>query len=676
MSKLDVTRLREPAAWIMLAAGGLDILLALGRILVGSTRGFTITERAASYLGSLTSPVVTALLVGAVLLLTKTSPPSPKAKIVSVVSAAFLALATLFGTLSLLFGLFADRDARATIEFFLGGVPTLALTAIALVYLLPQVLPARRPAAPGYPQSFAPQQGYGPQGFGQPGYGQQPPPQPGYAQQPPAPGQAPYGQQPPSQGPAPGYGAQPPSQEYAPQPPSQEYAAPPQEYAPQPPSQEYAPQPPSQEYAPQPPSQGGPAFGQQAPEAHQQPPAPQPAAPQPRAALPAAPAREGQEQDQGFAQPPAQDPYAAPAQAQDQYAPPAQANDQYAPPTQEQYAPPAQNQDPYGQQPVQGQDSFGQQPPQGQDSYGQPMQGGQQPVPGPDAYGQGQDPFGQQPVQQQPSGQQPVQGQDSYGQQAPQAQDPFGQQPAQDVYATPAQDPYAQQPAYNSGETSPDAGFQPQEYQPAPYVPADSQPGVGHQPNPYAPADSQPNVYGSYGDGQAQGFGQSYPSGETSPNVPYPQAEQPYYEQQPAFGQQPSSAGQPFTGYSGHDFAAQEPDAPVDPRSQQLLDAYQQAESYQSGIGTQPDLRVPDYTNQPRPYDDPFGHPQQQPPAQQPQPNPYPQQQPYQPTHQAPGGWSGEQPPADSTVRLDPNDYRGDDPIDPTAIYTPNEPRR
>jgi len=145
----------------------------------------------------------------------------------------------------------------------------------------------------------------------------------------------------------------------------------------------------------------------------------------------------------------------------------------------------------------------------------------------------------------------------------------------------------------------------------------------------------------------------------------------------------------------------------VDPRSQQLLDAYQQAETYQSGAGTTPDLRVPDYTSRPSSYDDPFGRPQQpsqygQPSQQSGQHTQPPQgsqhgQQSYEPGqydppgyqpqhHQAPA-WGTEQPPADSTIRMDPAAFRGgdalgeqpregDDPIDPTAIYTPNEPRR
>ncbi|GAA3130889.1 hypothetical protein GCM10020001_061160 [Nonomuraea salmonea] len=101
----------------------------------------------------------------------------------------------------------------------------------------------------------------------------------------------------------------------------------------------------------------------------------------------------------------------------------------------------------------------------------------------------------------------------------------------------------------------------------------------------------------------------------------------------------------------------------MDPRSQQLMDAYQQADTYQSNAGAP----------QPRPYDDPFGHPQGA--------GYEPQQGQYQPTHQAPAAQQGqwESAPADSTMRLDQfqqgafGDQRGpgDDPIDPTAIYTP-----
>ncbi|PZG14199.1 hypothetical protein C1J01_27550, partial [Nonomuraea aridisoli] len=226
------------------------------------------------------------------------------------------------------------------------------------------------------------------------------------------------------------------------------------------------------------------------------------------------------------------------------------------------------------------------------------------------------------------------------------------------------------------------------EYTPAPYVPADSQPNAYGQ-NPYAPPADQAGAYTPPGETLPNAFAApgepAYPGGETAPSMPYPSAEQPSYGQQQygqsAFDQQ---GGQPFTGYSGQEYAAsagyQEPDPPVDPRSQQLLDAYQQAESYQhsNAGGTQPDLHAPGYAGQGRPYDDPLGHPQQQPPQHG---GGYePQQGQYQPTHQAQPGWPEAQ--GESTMRIDPaafgGDHRrpGDDPIDPTAIYTPNEPRR
>ena len=114
VSKLDVTRLKEPAAWIMLAAGGLDILLTLGRILIGSAgplggSGLSFTERAYGHFFSLTSPINVALVLGAVLLVTKVGQPSPKAKPIAYVAAGALAVATVFGALSLVLGLFAGE---------------------------------------------------------------------------------------------------------------------------------------------------------------------------------------------------------------------------------------------------------------------------------------------------------------------------------------------------------------------------------------------------------------------------------------------------------------------------------------------------------------------------------------------------------------------------------------
>ncbi|MEU0571336.1 hypothetical protein ABZ297_38895 [Nonomuraea sp. NPDC005983] len=696
MSKFDVARLREPAAWIMLSAGGLDVLLSVVRMLVGASNGpygggVSLTGRAFSAFSSLSSPVVTALLLGAVLLMTKVGEPSPKAKPITYGAAAGLALATAFGALALLLGLFAGAGGLPTAQLLLTGVPRLALSAIALAYLLPQVIPAQSAAQFGHPGGTGHQVGYGQQaGYGQqpPSYGGQPEPsfaqQPGYGQQPPS-----YGGQPePSFAQQPGYGQQPPSQGGQPEQPFAQQAG-------------YGQQPPSYGGQPEQPFGQQPGFGQQAPQ-QPQPATPQPATPQPRAALPAAPSDQNRSQtDQGYGQP-------------DQgFAQPEPSYGQAAQPEQGYGA--AQPDQGYGAaQPEQGFAQAGQ-------VAGQPEQG----------YGQGHTQPGQgfAPAEQ-PSGQAGY-GQPDHGY-APAEQ---GYTPSSQGYAPADQGyaPAAAQNAYTPSETLPDTGYQPpSEYQPAPYIPADSQPNAygqqgtfgDAQPNPYAP-DNQPNPY-------APPEPASYVSGETAPSVPNPQQEQPQYGQQPYYGGQSAfdqqgdqlgaqQGGQPFTGYSGNEYATppayQEPDLPVDPRSQQLHHAYQQAETYQTAAGTQPDLRVPDYSSQQaRPYDDPFGHPQQAHPqqahnqhanpqqahpqqahpqaapqySQQPQHSqPYePQQgqyapQSYQPTHQA-AAWP--EPHGESTMRLDPASYRGDalgdssrqgdDPIDPTAIYTPNEPRR
>ncbi|WP_245764948.1 hypothetical protein [Nonomuraea jiangxiensis] len=644
MSKFDVARLREPGALVMLVAGLVDVLVLIGHILVSPSFSVSTVESARMNLPALVSPVVTALLLGSVLLVTKVGTPSPKAKLITYGAVAGLSLATLFGVISFLLGLFAGGGFRSLLEFVLQGVPQLALTAIALVYLLPQVLP-ERPVA----QVYQPQFGQQPPHFGQPqqqfGHPEQqfghPEQQgPGYGQQPPAGyGQPPSGQQP-------GYGQQDPSAAYGQQDPA---AAPFQQpgYGQQPPSGQ---QPPPSDYGQQPPS------GQQQPGYGQQPPS-------------------GQQPDYGQQPPSGQQPGYG-------------------------QQPPSGQQPGYGQQPPSGQQSgYGQQPPTGQQpGYGQQPPSGQQP-----GYGQQPPSFGGQPEPPSygpPADHQQPNPQAAYGQQQPEPYQPVRAA----LPAGPSALDYATPPAAPS---APEYATPPADYQPAPYVPADSQPNVYGQPspNPYAPAgNDQPNPYapapeqqpGQYAPPEpapsafAPQADQPFPPGDTTPDVRYPQADQGSYFGQSAFDQPATQpGGQPFSGYSGHEYATpnayQEPDPPVDPRSQQLMDAYQQAETYQhsTAAGTQPELRVPDYSSQAgRSYDDPFGHPQQHPQ----QPAAYePQQGQYQPTHQAPPqppGWP--EPQGESTMRLDASatpfggDQRrpGDDPIDPTAIYTPNEPRR
>ncbi|MEU4228744.1 hypothetical protein AB0F17_31000 [Nonomuraea sp. NPDC026600] len=677
MSKLDVARLREPAAWLMLAGGGLNILVAIGKVLVSSSGSLptdlalSFADRAFSNFGSFTSPVTTALLLGSVLLLTKVGTPSPQAKPVAFGAAAMLGIATLFGAITLVLGLFAGNGARLTAEFALRGVPVLALTGIALVYLLPLILPDRPAVQPqqGYGQQF-PNAPYGQQPPVQQPYGEQPPfvgapaEQQGYGQQPPSYGGQPeqpvYAQQPPSYGgPAeqPGYGQQPPS--VGGQPDGQDAPAGQPGYGQQPPS--YGGQPEQPVYAQQPPSYGGPAeqpgYGQQPP------------------------SYGGAPEQPGYGQ-----------------QPPSYGGLPDLPP--------------YVQQPASTpQPAAAAFPATADQNHGQPDQGFPQSQPG---FGQTDQSFPQpkpeyQPAPYVPADSQPHAFAQSYNTPDNQAVPyvPADSQPSAyapvdsqaNAYQTIDSPPNAYAPAANPPNT-----YTPADSLPSAYAPVDSQANayqtVDSVPNPFAPLDNQPNPWAP---------------ADQPPPLP---ASQP----QPLFGQQPyvpnafdQPQGQPFTGFSGQEYATpaayQEPDPPVDPRSQQLLDAYQQAETYQhSANGGAQDLRVPDYASQQqaRPYDDPFGHPQQlqqpgyppqppahqaqppahqaQPPAHQAQYEPQPAQyepQPYQPHHQA-TGWN--EPPTESTVRLDPSMFRGDalgdapsqgdDPIDPTAIYAPNEPRR
>ncbi|MFG1698357.1 hypothetical protein [Nonomuraea sp. NPDC049309] len=564
MSKLDVARLREPAAWIMLVGGLIRVVLAIGHILVGTSALSSFADRAASYQSSVTNPVVTALLLGSVLLVTKIGgEPSPKAKPITYGAVAGLGLAALFGLVAFVGGLFADATGREAIEFLLSGLTGLALTVIALVYLLPQVLP-QRPAAQVYQGQFGQQQ----PGF----FDQQPYGRPGQAQGPAAPG---FPQQPGFGGPQdPGYGQQPVSGQQPGFGGAQDQGQP-------------------AAYGQQPPSGQQPGPGQQ-PMSGQQPGQPsQPGQP----AQPAQPPVPGPQPGYG------QQPPSTPGYGQEQPSTPG-----------------------YGQQPP-STPGYGPQPPS---SAGQPEQQAAPQI-------RGALPAAPSSDQQQPE---------------PFASQGFEQQPY-----TPA----------DTAPSNPPAG----EYTPAPYVPADSQPNVHNQPghSPYAPQAEQPSPYAPPANDQGSAPGAAYP--------------QQRYQGQSAFDQSQQQGGQPFTGYSGAEFAQHAYQEPVDPRSQQLMDAYQQAETYQSSAGNQP---VPDFGGQQaRPYDDPFGHPQQ------PQHGYEPQQGQYQPAHQAPqqpapGPHQWESAPAgESTMRLDgfqqaggfgAQRLPGDDPIDPTAIYTPNEPRR
>ncbi|MEV0581917.1 hypothetical protein [Nonomuraea sp. NPDC050310] len=647
MNRETVNRLREPAAWLVVAWTAVNILAALVQTLFGSGGG--LVGRGSAHLTGLSGPVATALVFGAILLV---AAAQVRSKLLLTVLACELAVAAGLSALGLIFRVIS-WDSSGVIWAFLSGGIEIALILLALMYVRPMVLGegSAVKGGTGFGASYSPPSGFAEQGFGQ---------------QPPAYAQSTYGRQPDSLYGQAGYNQQPDSV----------YGQPGQ-----------AQQPDSQYGQPGPSQQ--PDQAAQPQHAHAQPGQPQPqhAQGQPQHAQGQPGHPQGQPQQAAQLQPA---PQALP-QAQPVPQPVSQAIGQPAP--QQPAQPHAQQ--PLAQQPVSPQQPSSVPPIQPLHQAYQPPT----PQPLPPA----------QPEQVEPSRPalppaEPLQQPAAYPSQSYQSAD-SGYHSLDSGF--PSQD--SGYPSADSAYPSSDSGYQPSEtlpetgYTPAPYVPADAQPGGGgtypsldrpsyapshaQQPSGYQTVDSNPNVYASANPAP-------YGPAETQPELNYPQLSdpQPYYNQAPAFDpqnqqHQPSpqnqQGGTPFTGYSGQEYAQQPafqvPEPPVDPRSQQLMDAYQQASSYQQNSGAHQPMNIPDYGHAPAatPYDDPFGHPQTplQPAAQG-----YPQQQ-QQPQHQQ--QWSEQ--PVDSTVRLDPSMYRGDalgvpagqgdDPIDPTAIYTP-DPRR
>ncbi|GAA2893628.1 hypothetical protein GCM10010517_58180 [Streptosporangium fragile] len=238
----------------------------------------------------------------------------------------------------------------------------------------------------------------------------------------------------------------------------------------------------------------------------------------------------------------------------------------------------------------------------------------------------------------------------SYGQPSDAGSSGFGQPEGQG---------FGQQPSYGGPESQ---------------APAYGQPGESQVPS-YGQPQEQPPAYGRPAEQQAPA---SYPPADGNRSTPFDD------RPQQSFPQPPENYGQPSTGYSGAEFGRPtEPNLhypapdPIDPRAQQMAQAYQQAESYQQqNQGTEPSLRVPEYGSaQPgAAYDDPFGHPQT--------PQAPPPAQPYQ---QGGHQWDAQ---GEATIRFDPNAYQADplgasappagrtwdsQPIDPTAIYKPEQ---
>ncbi|MFB9707992.1 hypothetical protein ACFFR2_13770 [Streptosporangium nondiastaticum] len=717
VNNVEADRLRGPAAWLMVATAAMNVLFGITRLLFGLS-GYgevSFAVRAQAILGGLASPVFVALLVGGVLLGSHFGPPVARLRLMTQVAVAALGLMTLFGAIGLIGGLFAGDDVMGLLEFLLLNVPALALAAVGLLHLLPRMSAAAPKARPA---GFAEGSGLGAVG-GLGGAQEQRPQERQYApaQEQPVPA-------PPQAGPAGGRQDQ-PFQQGFPQNPAQQPDSPhaPQYGAPQAPQQ--APQQgfQQQEAAFQ---QGQPGHqSHQGQQGFQGPGIPQGPAEQ-------APAAQHGFPDQG-AQPglrPQEAPSGAHGQPQHSRGLPA------LPPAQSGTQGPAVPQGPAAPMVPEGHGggypsenhlqsaattAYPAQPSEGHaPAYAPPAGEGHAPA-YPQA-GEGHGPtYPQAGEGHAPAAYAPQAGDQGYGAQPP-VYNPAPAQPSlpPQTPAAPAEQPYTPGP-YVAADVQPAAtpyeqpAATPYERPAAPYEPHAPYAAQADQTRPPAYGEPQPPGY----DRQPaeSGMGGYAPQAEqqtpfyTPPQETYPPQEgySPPAEAgahtafdgrpQQSFPQPPENYGQPLTGYSGGEFAWQteqgtpyQAPAPVDPRSQQIAQAYQQAESYaqqaesyaQQAQGTEPQLRVPEYMSSPGSpgpqtggYDDPFGHPQapQGPPAAQ----PYQQQG----GQQGGGQWDAHE---ESTMRLTPGAYQGDplndpDPglrpwdsrptIDPTAIYKP-----
>ncbi|MER5623730.1 hypothetical protein ABT061_22105 [Streptosporangium sp. NPDC002544] len=717
----------------MVAVASASVLVGIERLLFG---GSSFAVRAAGYLGQLTSPTTAALFVGAVLLATHLGPVIERLKQMALVAAGVLGLSVLFGAVSLLTALFGGAtDLREKIEILLVHLPALALTAVVLLYVLPKAVPAgsragalraedgfgrpaERPREQGYayPQQPVPAQGSvpfqdHPQGQvpfqdhpqGQVPFQDHPQGQVPFQDHPQGQGGYPQGQMaqqgvhhPQDQAPLGGHGypqEAPPAQ--APQPPQNLPALPP---APAHVSEGYGQQ--AASYAPSAPQAG---------DGHPQPPYLPPVESQPYAPPPGAypqPSQQPEPQGQGYAQsvPQPPQPVSQPVAQTGGYTPsPYVAADVQPPAPAKPYEPPAAAYDPSAaayDPPVYAA-PVDQQPqteprlpsyPQFPDSpaYGQPEPQGFGQQPDSPAYGQEPQPVssGRHSSPRLPSYPQ-FPDSPAYGQPEPQG---FGQQADSSAYGLRSEQ---RQPDYGQAGTPGYGQSEPQGFGQQPDSPAYGQEpqlaGSGRRSESQAPGypQSEPQGFGQQ-DSQPSGYGHQPEQQAPAPYPPVDGRQGPAFDgQAQSFPQPPENYGQPFSGYSGAEFARpaepgpqySAPD-PVDLRSQQMAQAYQQAESYQQQAqGTEPQLRVPEYGSSG--YDGPFGHPQQASQAPQVPQNPPAPQAPYQPQ----GGGHQWDPRSEATLRFDPSTYSGDplsdpalsvrtwdsQPIDPTAIYKPEQ---
>lgn len=162
-------RLREPAAFVLLAYGAISTLFNTITFLFGPGEnnnglggGPSFSDRAAAEVGSLLSVVVVAAVVGAVLLAHLPS-HLKNAKIVSLIALITLGAADLFGVVALFsaFGANGSTGWDKTSTFFISAA-SLAVAGLA-TWLVLNFWQQHQPAQPAFQQQQQQQWGPGPQ---------------------------------------------------------------------------------------------------------------------------------------------------------------------------------------------------------------------------------------------------------------------------------------------------------------------------------------------------------------------------------------------------------------------------------------------------------------------------------------------------------------------------------
>ncbi|WP_067901100.1 hypothetical protein [Actinomadura chibensis] len=193
MNKEAVQRLREPAAWVLLASAGVQLLAGIISLL-GDDGSFTYRALLETIGGAFLQIGIVGLLVLAVLLATWER-PTPQARTITMGALGVLGGIALFGVICWLSGMLADSEAANAVtklSAFLIGAGKLAVVGVGGWFVF-TVFQGMQPPRPQMPQ-----------GYSDFGYQQGPPGQPGQpaqpGQQPVQPGQQGYDQQ--------GYGQQ------------------------------------------------------------------------------------------------------------------------------------------------------------------------------------------------------------------------------------------------------------------------------------------------------------------------------------------------------------------------------------------------------------------------------------------------------------------------------------